>query len=299
MSQPAYAERRLAEPQDWSALRIKGFEQKLSDGTRVKVPYHSIKIAHRYPTDESGKLVAGMTQAQSAEFLKGTEFRYPILFQDEAVRDRYGRKETAESGHPMFDENYGRDTEWRWGYVPDFTRPNSALKPVEGVGDQMIVHRELFWMLPEGEVLVGPVTMAPGGMVPRLSRRRLEKLIGKEGLKRLEELRGREIYEKGSQIVVVRDYLGVPQRSLGHDARDENGEVIPHNHHFYAPSQDAGEAVGVHGAHWFHHGGRWCFLVDLGVGAAYSNPYGSFPLVRGGEVEAKIIPAKPERRAQL
>jgi len=270
-------------------VSISGFlAARLSDGTYVKLPSYSIGVATRYPVDEDGSLVADMTQAGVADFLRGynkahdTSFRCPLLLEDEAIRDQLGEN------HTMFDENFEKNgMPWRRGYLADFTRQHAALRPLEGVDGQTLVHREFGWRMPYGDVIVGPVTIAPGGMVPRPSRTRLEKKIGAKGLKRLGELRGREITEQGEEIVDVRNVFGDPQYTLDHAAEDESG-LVPHSHHVYTPSQGAGETVGVRDAYWLHPGVRGCFSVALDVDSSLSAPNGSFPLVRGAGAEAEI-----------
>jgi hypothetical protein len=130
-------------------------------------------------------------------------------------------------------------------------------------------------------------------MVPLLSRAALEKMIGASGLKKLEELRGKEIHEKGDEVVDVKNALGYPQFTLDHDYR-EGGEFIRHSHHLYTPGQDDGDSVGTRYADWHHHGELRCFHVSLGYDPDYSSPNGSFSLVRGGSVE--VEPRKPAHK---
>ena len=280
-------DRKLALPAEteWLSVNVPEVYVNFSDGSRFTAPSHSIQAAPRYPTFEDGELVANVTQAQAAQFLRdynkanGTKFRYPTLFEDEAIRE-------LGKDHALFDENFQRNgTPWRWGYVADFNKPYGQAQ--EGI-DQQLVTRVVGFRMPDGDYEIGSVTIAPSGMVPALSRVRMEKRIGAEGLKRLEHLRGREIYEKGDQVVDVKNALGYPQFTLGHNASDEIG-LIPHSHHFYTPSQQDGERVGIRGAGWRHHGVRRCFDVDLSVDPARSGSSGSVPLIRGGNVEAEVV----------
>ena len=282
------AARNLAIPAEskWPRVVVPELRTKLSDGTSVYVAAHYMLIAPSYPTFEDGELVANVTQAQVAQFLReynevnNTKFRYPMLFEDEAVRDQLGKD------HPIFDENFERNRRpWRWGYVADFNKPYGNRD--KGVNDQPLVTRLISWRLTSGDYEIGPVTIAPSGMVPRLSRRQFEEMAGAVGLRRLEQLRGREIYEADSQIVDVRNALGYPQFTLGHDAKDESG-LIPHSYHVYTPNQNEPERVGLRRADWRRHDGLRCFYVDLGVRAGCSRSAVSVPLVRGGNLEAEV-----------
>lgn len=178
-------------------------------------------------------------------------------------------------------------------WLNHLTRPSDLLKPVDGVGQQQLVHRVLYLYGSDGKLReICPVKIAPSGMVPKLPKARLERRIGAEGIKRLEQLRGREIYEKGEEIVDVADVFGNPQITFDHEAVDEYVVdaygTIPHSHHVYTSGQYAPERVGLQGAGWAHHGGRGCFGVTLDVGPADSYSYRSFPLVRGEDVKGKI-----------
>jgi len=287
----AIAEQKLALPgkEGWIEINVPVVDAKFLDGAKLYAPSHTIHVATRYPTFEDGSLVANKTQAQVAEFLKEyneankTDFRYPTLAEDEAMRDQLGRK------HTMFDENFERnDQSWHWGYVADFTRPCGG-KQVEGINGQMLVTRLVGYRLPEGEQILGVTAMAPSGMVSRLSRKQLEKMINAEGLKRLEELRGREIYEKGDEPVDVRNALGYPQFTFDHEAHDKDGKLLSHSHHVYTPGQNDGETVGDRSADWDERrDDRRCFCVYLDCGAGDSYSCRSFPLVRGGGVGAKV-----------
>jgi len=286
----ATAERKLAIPGEdkWAEVNIGARDFMTLDGNRISIPDYKISVATRYPTYEDGSRVAGMTQAQVAAFLRdynranGTKFRYPTLFEDEAMRDQLG------VNHPMFDENFKRNgMPWRCGYVADFTRPCSD-KHVEGVNGQMLVTRLVGYRLPEGEQILGVVTIAPSGMVPKLSRKWLEKMVKAEGLNRLAELRGREICEKGNEVVDVRNALGYPQLTLRHDERGEDGAVLRHRYHVYTFGQNDGETVGVRNADWSRHDGLGCFSVSLLFDPSDSHPAGSFSPVRGGGVEAEV-----------
>ncbi|MBI3190854.1 hypothetical protein HYZ41_04075, partial [archaeon] len=208
-------------------------------------------------------------------------FRYPTLFEDEAVRDHLGKD------HAIFDENFQRNRmPWRWGYVADFT--GTYGNGEEGI-NQRLVTRKLFYRLPDGDAEIGVTTIAPSGMVPLLTREQIEKMIGADGLKKLEKLRGKEIYEKDNEIVDVRNALGYPQLTLGHDQTDENKNLVEHSHHFYTPDQNSNETVGIRDARWDHRGGRGCFRVSLDAGPGGSLSDGSFPLVRGDAVKAKVM----------
>ena len=279
------AKNKLALPNEWIKARIPKLDARLYDGSRVYVPAHDVEVALRYPTYENGMRISNVTQAQMAQFLKdynasnNTDFSTFALFEDEAVREQLGKD------HALFDENFKRNGQpWKWGYVADFTRPYGNGE--EGINGQQLVRRIAYWRLPGEDVELGVVTIAPDGIVPTLSRKQLEEMIGKVGLKKLEKLRGKEIYEKRDEVVNVKNPLGYPQLTLGHEARDEGG-LIPHNHHNYRPEQNYGETVGVRGADW-DLDGQGCFSVDLGVRPAVSDPGGSFPLVREEKVIAKI-----------
>lgn len=272
---------------DWVSVNIPVIDATLYDGAHISIPAHVIQVATHYPTYEDGSLVGGMTQAQVAQFLHkynsahGTDFRYPMLFEDEAMRDQFGRK------HATFGENVEHnDVPRRWGYVADFTRRCGG-GMVEGINGQMLVTRLVGYRLPKGEQILGVATIAPSGVVPKLSRKQLEKMIGADGLKRLEELRGREIYEKRDEVVDVRNALRYPQLTLrypqltlGPDERLEEGKVLPHSHHFYAPGQNDRETEGSRGISRYLHGRRMCFSVNLGCTTGLVSPDKSFPLVR-------------------
>ncbi len=305
-SQTASAAKELCiPPQDmWVPVDIKGFETRLSDDTHIKVPSYSISVAQRYPTFSDGSLVADVKQTDVAEFLRNYNesrklsgkdtFRYPVLFEDEQMRDYLGKD------HAMFDENFNRnEMPYQWGYIADFTRPyGNGAEGVEINGSaQPLVTRRAYWRTLDGDVELGPVTIAPDGMVPSLGRNRMEKMIGAKGLKRLEQLRGKEIYEKGDEIVDVRNALGYAQLTLAHDAHDNDGQLISHSHHSYRPEQNYDEAVGVRDADWHHRGVLWCFDVLLDVDPAGSASGRSFPLVRGGGVEAEIV--RQSRKVRL
>jgi hypothetical protein len=147
-----------------------------------------------------------------------TNFRYLTLFEDEAARRQLGKD------HAVFDENFERNGQpWRWGYILDFNRPCKE-GMVDGV-NQKLVTRIIGYRLPSGDEELGVTTIAPSGMVPLLSRAALEKMVGASGLKKLEELRGKEIHEKGDEVVDVKNALGYPQFTLDHDYR-EGGEFI-------------------------------------------------------------------------
>ena len=285
------ADKKLVLPaeSEWISVSIPEVDTKLYDGSHIYFPAHTIKVAPHYPTFEDGELVANMTQAKSAQFLRdynqanNTNFGGPMLFEDEAIRG-LGKE------HAIFNENFQRNgMPWRWGYVLDFNKPygNGA----EGIGQQLVT-RVLGYMLQDGDVELGVATIAPSGIVPVFSREQLEKRIGAKGLKRLEELRGREVYEKGDEVVDVRNSLGYPQFTLGHDARDEQGALLPHSHHVYTPDQSEPEKVGIRGVRWLHRGGHGCFDVYLGVYADRSFSDGSVPLARGGIFGAKVTSVK-------
>ncbi len=280
------AKKELAIPANWTDVSIPKIDAKLVGGTHVYVPAHDIQVATRYPTYSDGHLVASKKQPEVARFLReyneahGTNFRYPTLFEDEAMRDTLGKKHTA------FDENFKRnECPWRSGYVADFTRPYGD--GAEGI-NQWLVTRIAGWRLSGGDAEIGTTTIAPNGMVPAISRKQLEKIIKKEGLRRLEKLRGKEIYEKPDEIVNVRNPLGYPQLTFAHDAKYQDGSIIPHSHHVYAPAQNQSETLGVRGAGWDPHDKLRCFSVSLGVEPDDSRPGVSFPLVRGAPVKAKI-----------
>src|SRR3989339_46723 len=280
--------KKLAKPAAWASAQIGELDITLPNSTHVYIPTQEIHVATRYPIFEDGNLIANVTQAQAAQFLRDhnkankTNYRIPFLFEDEVLRDQLGKD------HAVFDENFERNGQpWRWGYVADFTRPNSALKPVNGVDDQQLVQRVLYWRMPEGEVEVGPITIAPSGMVPRLTRKEFETNYKAVGMKKLEQLRGREISEQGEEIVDIRNALGYPQFTLDHNAKNR-GEFIDHSNHVYTPLQNAGEAVGVRNADWDNHGGLRSFYANLDIGAGDSNPHRSFPIVRGSGVKADV-----------
>jgi len=265
-------------PSRWLNIHVPKTRLELYDKSIFEVSRaYTFQVAADYPLDENGNVFGGLKHAEVPEFLReyneanGTEFEMPTLLQDDAIRDQISRR------NGIFDRNFAkRNKPYAYGYFADFNRPYG--KEVEGIR-QMLVMREIIYRLSTGDIIVGATTIAPSGMVPRLLRERLEKKIGAKGLKKLEKLRGRDIYEKGDQIVDVRNALGYPQVTFDHDAEDESG-LIPHSHHIYTPSQDEPERVGLRGTGW-RRGGHRCFLVDLDadVGVSYSD--GSFPLVRG------------------
>ena len=286
---------RLAIPKEWAEVSIEEIDAKLRDGSRLSVPSYMLRIAASYPTSEDGELVSNVTQAQAAAFLRkynkanDSAFRYPMLYEDESVRNKLGKE------HSIFDANFARNGKaWRRGYVADFTKPYG--KAEEGINHQEVVQRLIGWRLPEGDVEVGTTTIAPAGMVPSFSRTQIEKRIGAQNLKKLEQLRGKEIYEKGDEIVDVRNVLGYPQFTLSHGAKDESG-LIPHSYHVYTPDQNTGETVGVRYADWDRHDGHGCFYVYLDVRPGSSDPDRSFPLVRGGNLDANV--ARPSYKIRL
>ncbi len=269
---------------EWLSVSVPKVDAELYDGSHVYFPEHTILVAPRYPVYEDGGLVAGVTQEQAAQFFRdynqanNTEFGGPVLFEDEAIRG-LGKE------HSIFNENFNRNgMPWRYGYFLDFNRPygNGA----EGIGQQLVT-RVIGYRLHGGDVELGVTTIAPSGMVPALSKAELEKMIKAEGLKRLEKLRGKEIYGQGDEMVDVRNALGYPQFTLGHDARDKQGTLLPHSHHVYTPGQSEPERVGFRGADWLH-GARRCFAAVLGADAGSSYSGGSLPLVRGGIFGAKV-----------
>ncbi|MBI4174805.1 MAG: hypothetical protein HY517_04110 [Candidatus Aenigmarchaeota archaeon] len=272
------SERKLAPVAEWIAAGVPEVDAKLGD-THVYFPAHNVEIASRYPVFEDGTLVADVTQAQAAQFLRDYNQGGPALFEDEAIRDRLGRD------HAAFDENFQRKgMPWRYGYILDFSKPygNGA----EGI-DQKLVTRVIGYRLKDGDVELGVTTIAPSGMVPTLGREKLEAMIGTEGLTRLEKLRGKEIYEKGEQVVNVRNALGYPQLTFDHEA-GHGRKLVPHSHHVYTPSQDEPERVGLRDAGWIRRGVHGCFLVTLGARPGISASYRSVPLVRGGIFGAKM-----------
>ncbi|MBI2232454.1 MAG: hypothetical protein HYU56_00910 [Candidatus Aenigmarchaeota archaeon] len=286
---------RLATPKEWAEISIAEIDAKLRDGSRLSMPSYTLQIATSYPTSEDGELVSNVTQAQAAAFLREynkanySTFRYPMLYEDESVRDKLGKE------HSIFGENFGRNGKTkRLGYVADFTKPYG--KAVEGINHHEVVQRLIGWRLPKGDVEVGATTIAPTGMVPSFSRTQIEKRIGAQGLKRLEQLRGKEIYEKGDEIVDVRNALGYPQFTLNHDAKDES-DLIPHSYHVYTPDQNIGETVGVRAADWYRHDGLRCFSVILYVEPGDSHQYRSFPLVRGGNLDVSVT--RPSYKIRL
>ena|SRR3989338_3375061 len=275
-------EKRLNLPAEteWLSISVPEVDAKLYDGGHVNFPAHSIAIAPRYPTFEDGTLVSDMMHANTAQFLRdynksnGTDFGGPALFEDEAIRDQLGK------GHAAFDENFQRNAPWRWGYVLDFNKPYGS--GADGINGQELVTRVIGYRLKDGDIELGVTTIAPSGMVPLLSRTDMERRIGAEGLKLLEKLRGKEIYEKGDEVVDVRNALGYPQFTLGHDAK-EGRKLVEHSHHVYTPGQDEPERVGIRDAGWNHRlDGLRCFGVDLDADAGDSASDGSVPLVRGG-----------------
>ncbi|MCX6816078.1 MAG: hypothetical protein NT120_04470 [Candidatus Aenigmarchaeota archaeon] len=282
-------ERSLVIPKEWVDVKVPAIDTKTYDGSSIQIPAHTIQIALRYPVDDKGSLIADMTQKKTAKFINDYNTSHKLespytlklitLAEDEAVRDALGKDHTA------FDENFQRNgQDWHWSYVADFTKPYG--KGAEGIG-QDLVTRIVGYRLPGGDVEIGPVTIAPDGMVPTISRVKLEKMIGADGLKLLEKLRGKDIYEKDEEIVDVRNALGFPQYTLDHNAKDEIA-LITHSHHVYTPSQDDGEAVGFRLALWLRGRGDRCFSVDLSVDPGDSCLGRSFPLVRGDKVEAKV-----------
>src|SRR3989338_1392847 len=290
---PYVMDRRLALPAEaeWLGVNVPEVDAKLYDGSHVYFPQHKITVAPRCPTFESGELVAEVTQEQAAQFLRdynganGMALGGPMLFEDEAIRGQLGKN------HDAFNENFNRNgAPWRYGYILDFNKPygNGA----EGIGQQLVT-RVIGYRLHDGDVEIGVSTIAPSGMVPTLSRTELEKRINAEGLKRLEKLRGKEIYEKGPEVVDLRNALDYPQLTLDHDARDEKGALLPHSHHFYTPGQSEPESVGIRYAGWSHHRGDLrCFGVSLDAYADDSYSDGSFPLVRGGIFNATVTAVK-------
>lgn len=278
--------KRLSATQEWVEVKIPEVDARLYDNSHIYVPEHTIQVASHYPTYEDSKLVADMKQSDVAKFLNkynkanNCAFKYPTLFEDEAIR-KLGKD------HDIFDENFERNgMPWRWGYVADFTRPYGNEE--EGI-NQRLVTRKLFYRLPDGDIEVGVTTIAPSGMVPLLTREQIEKMIGTDGLKKLEKLRGIEIYEKDSEIVDVKNALGYPQLTLDHNQKDENKNLVEHSHHIYAPDQNSNETVGFRGADLFRHDDRRCFYVHLSDSPARSLSDRSFPLVRGDAVEAKVM----------
>src|SRR3989338_5108467 len=290
---PYVMDRRLALPAEaeWLGVNVPEVDAKLYDGSHVYFPQHKITVAPRCPTFESCELVAKVTQEQAAQLLRdynganGMALGGPMLFEDEAIRNQLGRDSV------VIDENFNRNgAPWRYGYILDFNKPygNGA----EGIGQQLVT-RVIGYRLHSGDVEIGVSTIAPSGMVPTLSRTELEKRINAEGLKRLEKLRGKEIYEKGPEVVDVRNALGYPQLTLDHDARDEQGALLSHSHHVYTPGQSEPERVGIRGAVWDPLlDERGCFGVILDADADYSRSGGSVPLVRGGIFNANITAVK-------
>jgi len=281
-----YDARDLALPEEWTKVMVPEIDTEMLDGTQVFVTQHEIEVANRYPALKDGSLVANVTQVQAMEFLKayneafglkeGKRLRTIFLFEDEAVRDQLG------PGHKTFDENFNREgMPYRWGYVGDSTRPYD--EGAKGIGQQLIT-RMLYWRLPDRELEIGPIALAPSGMAPKIDSKEMEKIIGKEGLLKLANLTGRKITDGP---IDVRNALGYPQYSLDHEYKDGE-KLLLHSHHVYSPSQNAGETVGVRGAGWDRHGGVGCFSVGLDFDPSCSGPGRSFPLVRGGPVEARI-----------
>ncbi|HLC77191.1 MAG TPA: hypothetical protein VJH04_03220 [archaeon] len=278
------AEKSLVVPSKWLKIRVPRTYQRLCNGSEFAVPKaYTFEVAADYPLDETGNVFSGLKHAEVPEFLReyneanNTDFECPTLLQDEAIRDQVARH------HSIFDRNFERkNMPYAPGYLADLNRPYG--REQEGIG-QILVTREIMYRLSTGDVIVGATTIAPSGMVPRLSRIQWEKMIRAKGLKKLEKLRGRDIYEQGSQIVDVRNALGYPQVTLDHNATDNSG-LIPHSHHVYIPGQSEPERVGLRGTYW-HHGDHRCFGVNLHADCSLSDR--SLPLVRGVHRRRRII----------
>lgn len=261
-------------------------EARLTDGTYVSVPKHAIYVAERFAIYKDGTPAVDLTHRDAVASIKAYNHAHglagddalvlPFLLEDEDVRDQLGRE------HRAFDENFGRHNEaYRSGYINDSTRYHPALNPVEGI-NQMLVHRVLYWEMSDGPTEIGPILIASDGVIPRLTKKQLERLKGAKGLRLLGKLRGMDIDEKDNEVVDVRDALGYAKFTLPHEYHDESGKLIQHECHIYAPPQEMPEAVGIRYVDWDRHIGLWCFYVGLDAGAGSSYPGRSFPLVRGG-----------------
>lgn len=256
-------------------------QSKLYGG--LYIPKHTMSVATHYPLDENGKLVSGMTHAEHAQFLRdcdSDDVELPALFEDYAIRIQLGKE------HRAFNENFARGVSRRYGYILD--RNRSYGKAVEGINEQELVTREIIWSMKDGDCVIGVTQIAPSGMTPELTRTDMERMIKAEGLEKLAALRGMDIWEQGDEIVNVHDPSGYAKFTLPHDARFENGCIIPHSYHLYTPSQNEPEGVGVRYAGPCYLGRLWCFYVSLNVDADYPRSDRSAPLVRGGVFGAKL-----------
>jgi len=276
----AYKQIRIPEKDGWVQLTVPAVDIQLYCGTRVAIPEHTIEVALRYPTFEDGNLASGMTQKQVAELMEGYAGQGLkgglALYEDQFLRNTLGKE------HEMFDENFERNgAPWRWGYVIDYNRSSSE-GMVDGV-NQKLVTRIAGYRLPSGDEELGVTTIAPSGMVPLFTKAEFEKRYGATALKTLERL-GMTIPESKKEIIKPWNALGYPQFTLDHDYT-EDGELIPHSHHLYTPSQNDSERVGVRDAIWPHRGGLRCFYVSLDRGPGDSHSDGAFPLVRGGRLK--------------
>ena len=285
---PATAERKLAMPDTWNAVRISEIELKTYDDYHVSEQARPLYVSGTPAKWEDNTPVL-MRYDKVAKFMfdynksnvrdDGNALKFITLRDDNEVRKQ-------------LDKVANQDSVW----INYLTMPG-ALRPVDGI-NQQLVHRVLYLYGTDGELHeICPVTIAPSGMVPLLGRDKLEKKIYAKGLKRLEQLRGREIYERDEQIVDVTDAFGNPQFTFGHNTIDEYG-LIPHSHHVYTPSQDEPERVGVRDTYW-HRDDRRCFRVALDAYADGSRSLRSLPLVRGGNLETNITRHIVRRGVQL
>lgn len=283
---------RIPSDDEFVAITIPAVDTTLYCGTHVYIPAHTIEVAKRYPTYEDGSLVADKTQKQVAEFMSAyKDFKGGLaLYEDQFLRDTLGKD------HGMFDENFGRNGQkWHWGYVLDYNKPSKEVI-VDGINQQLVT-RVIGYRLPDGDVELGVTTIAPSGMVPELTKTQMEKYFGKDSLTTLEKL-GVAIPDNKKEAIKLVNTLGYPQFTLDHDYK-EGGKSVSHSHHVYTPSQNDGERVGVRLALWLRHGGLWCFRVRLGRGPEDSDSYGSFPLVRGGQVEMEVTVPNPSRKVKF
>lgn len=272
---------------EWTEVQVPEVRGTIYSGQMIRIPEHKLYVANILPVFENDQLAAGMTQAETADFIGEhnseycTNYMLPKLFQDNAIRAALGER----TEYRDWSARRGSDG-FLWGYCADFVANQVDIR-VSGVGGQIMMVAEAFWRLPHSIQKLGLVTIPTDGMVPEYTKREFRKIYGPDGLRRLGELRGYEIFEGEDQILSVTNPIGIAQLTLPHNEKLPGSDVlIRHSCHQHRPG-DAGEAVVVSEAYTPFNPGRMCSDISY-MPSETRDPGGSFHLVRGREAVVTV-----------